>query len=463
MKLILYVFIMLLLFPICSNAQLRNNGNLRMHLESNIGLFGDFSNNGNFTNNLGTLHVVGSNPQKFNGTNLIHTNNLIINKASNSLQLDNVLQIAGILTFTNGLIQTDHLDITTEFVNFLDGASYTGESNTSHIDGVVRKTGNDAFVFPTGDNSILRPIAITPPASATDHFTSYYTEGNPQEFYSASSLGADLDHISACEYWILNRTGGNSNVAVTLSWDSNSCGVDNLCDLRVSRWDGAQWISGGNGGVSGTEASGTLVSGTNCSVPEPISSFSPFTLGSFSSDNPLPISLISFDAKVCESSVCLSWQTASEINNDFFTVEKSKDGVTWEAFVNLKGAGNSQSVLNYKTIDKSPFSDHSYYRLKQTDFNGEFKYSSIEGVYLENSIAQRLTIYPNPARDNVTIKGLSTELKNIKIYNLMGQEVTSSVMIIKNNITSVELDISLLIQGTYYVKTNNQHNSIIKQ
>lgn len=463
MRLILILVIAALSYPVSSNGQVQNNGDLRMHAGSQIGLFGDFSNNGNFTDNLGALHAVGSKPQTFDGANTIQTNNFIINKTNSSLQLDNVLQIADILTFTNGIIKTDHADIATEFVEFLDGASYTGESDASHIDGVIRKTGNEAFVFPTGNNSILRTIAITSPFSVSDHFTAYYAENNPNGLYSSSSLGTGLDHISECEYWILNRTGGSSNIAVSLSWDSNSCGVDNLCDLRVAQWNGAQWISAGNGGVTGTTDTGTLVCGTSCSVPEPITNFSPFTLGSFSSDNPLPINLISFEATECESFICLKWETASETNNDFFTVEKSNDGKKWVGFKNVNGAGDSQTQLQYKTTDKSPYMGKSYYRLKQTDFNGAFEYSSIEVINLENPHAQRLNIYPNPARENITIKGLASEVTNVKIYNLMGQEVTSSVIVLKNSNTNVQIDISRLIPGTYYVKTNNQYNSIIKQ
>ncbi len=463
MKLISYALLTLVLYPINLSAQVQNNGNLRMHTGSNIGLFGNLTNNGAFTNNLGTLHVVGSNPQTFNGSSVIHFNNFTINKSSNSLQLDNILQIGGVLTFTNGLILSDYGDIATEFVNFLDGATYTGASNASHIDGAIRKTGNSAFVFPTGDNTILRTIGITAPGVATDHFTAFYAENNPDGLYSGASLDVGLDHVSACEYWMLDRTGGSSNVAVTLSWASNSCGVDNLCDLRVSRWDGARWSSAGNGGVTGTSVSGTLVSGTSCAVPASIASFSPFTLGSFTSNNSLPITLVSFKAQVCDNVVCLSWQTASEINNNFFTVEKSPDGLIWDGFEVIRGAGTSQTILNYKTIDKYPSSGLSYYRLKQTDFNGEFEYSSIVSVYLEKPNDRRLTIYPNPASDNITINGLPADVNHIKIYNLVGQEVTISVKITRSSESDLQLDISLLKLGMYHVRTNNNYSSFIKQ
>ncbi len=462
MKLVVNILLMLLLYPVCSYGQIQNQGNLRMHSGSDVGIFGDFSNEGTFTNNLGALHIVGSSLQTLNGTNLIHTNNLIIDKSNNSLKLDNVLQIGGVLTFSNGSIVTDEADIATEFVEFLDGASYTGASDANHIDGVVRKTGNDAFDFPTGDSSTLRTISISAPGSITDHFTAFYSATDPDGSYSRNSLESGIDNVSACEYWILNRTGGSSNVEVTLSWGSNSCEVNILCDLLVSRWDGSQWTSEGNGGYTGTTDSGTVVSGADCTTPAPVSNFSPFTLGSTTNGNLLPISLTSFDASVCIKSVCLEWQTATEINNDFFTLEKSVDGVNWEAFHEVAGAGNSQTILNYSVIDHAPFSGYSYYRLKQTDFDGHFEYSSIKLVYFDAKDERRLIIYPNPSQDIINLQGLRAEINQVQIFNSVGQEVNPDVKFIQRAGANVQVDISLLSPGMYHVKTNKKYSCFVK-
>lgn len=463
MKLMPYVLLVLLWYPSTSNGQVQNNGNLRMHAGSNVGLFGDLTNVGTLTSNLGTLHVVGTTAQVVSGNSTLEFNNLILNKASDTLKVDAELQIAGNLTFTSGMILSDQVDSATEYIHFLNAATYSGASNSSHINGVIRKTGNEAFVFPTGNSTILRPIGISAPALITDHFTAFYTESDPDGSYNRSALSVDLDHVSACEYWILNKTGGSSNVEVTLSWDTNSCGVDNLCDLQVAQWDGAQWTSSGNGGVSGTIVSGTLVSGASCSVPASVSSFGTFTLGSTTSNNPLPIELLSFTANECENAVCLEWQTASEINNDFFTLEKSIDGVAWQSFITLLGAGNSHSTINYNAIDKDPFSGLSYYRLKQTDFNGDFEYSPIVSVFLENQHDQGVTVYPNPASKYVTIKGQFIKDSPMEMYSSKGQEVTSFVKIIQRSAYNVLLDVSFLVPGIYYVKINSRYSLIIKQ
>lgn len=465
MKSLLYIVIIissLLEGTFYSYGQIQNNGNFRMHSKSQMGFFGDFTNEGSFDNNLGTLYATGSQAQIFSGTNVIQTNNFNINKESESLHLNNVLRIDSILTFNKGRITTDRSDITTEYVEFQDDAIYVSASDSSHIDGVIRKIGNDDFIFPTGDSNMLRTISISAPSSVSDHFTAYYTENDPDNIYSRSSLDIGIDHVSACEYWILNRTGGGSNVAVSLSWDTNSCGIDNLCDLLVSRWDGAQWTSEGNGGVTGTTATGTLVSGTDCTTPASVTNFSPFTLASISGNNPLPISLILFEAQACERSVCLSWQTESETNNDYFTVEKSEDGVNWKLVKDVEGAGNSNSILNYETIDKNPYSGISYYRLKQTDFNGEFEYTEIRSVNFKGTNDEEYTIYPNPSKDIITISGLISEKENFKYYNSMGQEVTSFIKTLQRNNSSLQLDISELTKGVYYIRTENIYESFIK-
>ena len=465
MKSLLYMSIIIsfqLTGSFSSFGQIQNNGNLRMHSGSQMGFFGDFINEGSFNDNLGTLYVTGSKAQTFSGINLIQVNNFTINKASESVHLNNVLRIDSLLTFTNGFITTDHSDINTEYVEFQNNAMYINASDSSHIDGVIRKVGNDAFIFPTGNSNMLRTISISAPSNVSDHFTAYYTENNPDSLYSRSSLDIGIDHISACEYWILNRSGGSSNVEVSLSWDSNSCGVDNLCDLLISRWDGAQWTSEGNGGTTGSTAKGTLVSGTDCTTPSSVTNFSPFTLASNSSNNLLPIILISFEVKACEKSVCLSWQTETEINNDYFTVEKSKDGFSWEVVVVLDGAGNSSSTLRYETVDESPYFGVSYYRLKQTDYNGDFEYSDIRSVNFKNSNNQEYIIYPNPSSAIITISGLITEKDNIRYYNLLGQEVSALIKTISMSDSSLQLDISRLQNGVYFIRTKNMYESFIK-
>lgn len=458
MKTKLQLIIAFFLLDISSFAQVQNNGDLKIHNGASIGFFGDFTNHGIMTNNLGEVHVVGGNTQTFNGSSLIHTNNFIINKNGNSLKLDNELQIAGALTFIKGKILSDRMDTITEFVHFLDGAIHTGASDSSHIDGVIRKTGAEAFVFPTGNNDYLRIIGISAPENITDYFTAFY-KAIPDTIYDKNALDSGLNHISDCEYWGLTNTGSSSNVEVNLSWGLNSCGVTNLCELQVARWNGTYWTSEGNGGVSGNTSLGTIASGSNCSTPLAISNFGPFTLGSISSNNPLPIKLLSFQAKKCDNETCLSWKTASEINNDYFTVEKSLDGLTWEELLTMNGAGNSSVVIDYDAIDENPFLGTSLYRLKQTDFNGQYSYSEIRTVAHGNSNI-KISAFPNPANNQLTINGEPSEIKDFIIYNSWGQNITSSIQIISNHESIVKINITSLPSGFYTLITKSGSSAI---
>jgi hypothetical protein len=93
--------------------------------------------------------------------------------------------------------------------------------------------------------------------------------------------------------------------------------------------------------------------------------------------------------------VLLEWETASEINNDYFTIEKSHDGLNYDEIGNIEGNGTTNNTFNYSFIDRET-SVGAYYRLKQTDFEGVFKY---EGFLFQDYLDQQeneITFYPNP-------------------------------------------------------------------
>lgn len=104
----------------------------------------------------------------------------------------------------------------------------------------------------------------------------------------------------------------------------------------------------------------------------------------FNPSSPLPVELISFDATVVDEqkSVVLEWETASESNNDYFTIERSVDGYNWESITSVNGMGNSSVTTRYAYKDRQPMKGVSYYRLKQTDFNGDSEFFDIRSVMI---------------------------------------------------------------------------------
>lgn len=176
----------------------------------------------------------------------------------------------------------------------------------------------------------------------------------------------------------------------------------------------------------------------------------------------LSIELLNFSATAEDHKhVELYWQTASEVNNDYFTLERSVDGITWEIVTMIDGAGNSSKLLDYSATDKTPYPGISYYRLKQTDFDGKFNYSQIRSVAIpENS---EPNIYPNPLHSQLTIEGSVAELKEIIIYNLLGQDVTPLTQQITKDKTKSVIDVSQLKTGIYYIKTKTILSKVYKQ
>lgn len=147
-----------------------------------------------------------------------------------------------------------------------------------------------------------------------------------------------------------------------------------------------------------------------------------FTIGNTDLSTPLPVELISFTAQIEHGEVMLHWATASEKNNNYFTIQRSKNIEEWEDVVHVAGAGNSIEKREYTTSDGWPYEGVSYYRLKQTDFDGAFTYSSVRRVEIVSE--EILRVYPNPTRSDFNlITGFDLNSNEISLINLMGQVV----------------------------------------
>ena len=188
-----------------------------------------------------------------------------------------------------------------------------------------------------------------------------------------------------------------------------------------------------------------------------------FTLGTIDTNQTaLPLELIDFDAKVInDNTVELTWRTASETNNGFFTVMRSDDLVTWENVSIVNSHVNSPDLFLYHAVDTNPYNGISYYRLKFTGLEGEYSYSKIRNVKI-NGNPHYINIYPNPATDRITVAGDESELESIKVYDAQGQDITTLVSVVKEGKGKVILDLSKLDNGIYYIKSKTTSNSIYK-
>ena len=115
-----------------------------------------------------------------------------------------------------------------------------------------------------------------------------------------------------------------------------------------------------------------------------------------------PVEWLDFQARVDERTVVLEWATATEYNNDHFVVERSVEGLMFEAIGSVDGVGNSRHIQQYQAVDERPLSGISYYRIRQVDFDGTSSYSQVVAVEMGN--ARYIRVYPNPVQDRFVLE-----------------------------------------------------------
>jgi len=171
---------------------------------------------------------------------------------------------------------------------------------------------------------------------------------------------------------------------------------------------------------------------------------------------PTPIDLISFDASCDGQKVILNWVTASEKNNDYFTIERGIKPAELTAIGTSKGAGNSTMVLSYKFIDPSPIVSNDkiiYYRLSQTDYDGKSERFNIISLQECNSIKERFSVQPNPTNGMISLdySGSNDDVISVEIYTLLGERIYY------REAFQSKIDISPFSSGMYlvYLKTGS--------
>ena len=416
---------------ITSTASIQAVGNATIEI-----IDGNFTNNGTYT--MGTENILfsGSTSGSISGASDNDFYQLTVNNSNGVTHASSgYVAVNNLLSFSNGLLNTG-----SNFLIINDNATVVGDNTNKYINGNCRKVGDDAFVFPVGNNGKYAPIAITAPGNITDHYTATYFNQNPNPLYDVSLKEPSINHVSTLEYWTLDRTAGTSNVKVSLYWDTASV-VNNLSELRVVRWDGSLWVDAGNSATSGNSNSGNITS-------EMVSSFSPFTFGSSTLNNPLPVELVAFSAECLSGTAQLKWTTASEINCDYYQVEKMDISNNFTTIGRVLGNGNSNQFSNYQFEDDNS-NQLSYYRLTQVDFNGEFHTYNDKIVYSNcDEINFNMDVFGNINEATIVVNRFIEE-SVIKIYDLNGSVVLTTVKSLGYGANKINLSNSNLSAGMY--------------
>lgn len=400
---------------------------------------------------------------------------------SGSNYIDNLSQT---MTFSPGVagqyisIDFTAFDIINDVISFYDGtstsdpliASYSGTATPVSI-GATGPTGSITVVFTSGNFTTRAgwEATVSCNANAVGSTCLVMTDG------------ANYRTCSGCFYDI-GGSGSNYTTSITQTatiWPIYAGDIVSLTfssfdiiDDVISFYDGTSTTDPLIGTYTGTTSPGT-VTATNTTGALTVE----FTSDAFttragweatiapmscSGTVVLPVELIHFSAEEETGRVHLNWATASELNNDYFTVERSLDGQQWEPIMMIPGAGNSSQVIHYTGVDEFPLDGWSYYRLKQTDFDGTFAYSQVVAVELGNVGGSEVNVYPNPTTGQLTLSGAEVELTEIQVLDVLGQDVTSSLNIVRRD-QQIKLDLTGLPSGIYMVRTKTIASRVYKQ
>jgi hypothetical protein len=376
---------------------------------------------------------------------------LTINNSA-GVTLNSPITISGVFTLTNGLLTTTATNLLTLGAT----ATVSGGSSTSFVNGPVALTARltTPMVAPIGKGSAYRPLtSVMTSLTGSGTLTAEQFETAPTGVVNIPGV----DKISTVRYFRVDKsagiTGGNANL--TLSWGADD-GVTDAANLTVcGQADGGDWIYQSHASyVQLTGSTGTVTTGNNPAT----NATGNFALGNLTGGtNPLPVNLSSFTASPSNGAMKLSWKTSVETDNHGFNVERSADKSVWATLTFIQGQGNSNSTKAYSYSDNSiNKAGKYYYRLKQIDNNGGFKYSNmVEADFVLPTVYSLNQNYPNPFNPNTMISYSLPLASNVKIsvYNAIGE----TVQILENGFKvagnySVSFNAANIPSGIYFYR-----------
>lgn len=407
----------------------------------------------------------------FNAANSSDFNNIKIDNAA-GVQINNDIEISNNLALTDGLLTPGAAGSIT--ITNLSENAITESGSSSYINGALSKiiADNGNFAFPVGNASQFKQINITNAdisVGGNTTWTAEYLGSNPiTDIKSGDEL--ETGGISGNDRWALGCPTSATG-QVTLYWNANSA-LDpdlDLNNVRVAKLDQAanpdEWYSQGNTATTGNNTEGSVTSDAGVTFSQQI-----FALGAVT-QAPLPVELIYFTANSNIDNVELLWGTASETNNDYFEVQRSADAVNFETIGKVWGTGNSSIQIDYSFADDKPMSGINYYRLKQTDFNGQIEYHKTikinwdDNVFTEETIA----VNPNPYASGellLTFKTLEPYTPiDVSVVNFYGSTVYHASLMLPESkqLNLIPIAMEKPIPGVYFVVVKTRSGSYIEK
>jgi fibronectin-binding autotransporter adhesin len=402
-------------------------------------------NLGTFTARSSTVTFNTSGAQAIGGTATTIFYNLSINNSSN-ITLNRPAIVSNFLSMVSGKLITTNTNVLT----CTSTASASIGSSLSYVDGpMVHTVASSALAtrtFPIGKGSAYRPAVIS-----VTHSSALSVTYRGEVFNSPASglpytLPASIANVSNVRYVKFTRqsVANFSSGTVQMYYDTDD-GVTDKNSLLIAMDNGTtQWTN--IGGTATANVTGNITSAS-------ISSFnSYFALGNPpGGTNPLPISLSSFTATLFKTHVDVKWTTQSEINNDYFNVERSADNISYYSIGIVDGHGTTTQMNNYSFIDNNPLRGISYYRLRQTDFDGTSE--TFSPVVINNRGNGIFTVYPNPSSSAVVHLSSDIQLTkaSVSVQDITGKEVPFSATPQENGTMDIYIDEYYASRGGIFI------------
>ncbi len=289
---------------------------------------------------------------------------------------------------------------------------------------------NDSFILSGNDNAAIeqennpeKPTGISSRLNREWRVQETGTVGTIEVTYDLSTitgpLGVGTNNLNFLR--LLVDDDGDFNTGATLIAPSSIDGTNNTATFQVDFTDGQYYTLGS------TEVAA------------------------------LPITLISFTVNSEETTgVTLNWVTSQEINNAFYTIERSTDGINFEAIGTRESQGNGDQLLHYEFKDLNPLSGRLYYRLKQTDRNGDFEYSELRSVYIDDSVDISFKAYPNPIsmgqKLRISHRVTEDQSVDIQISDIKGSIHTTAHVSLQANDSYFELSTNNFTRGLNIIR-----------
>lgn len=442
----------------------------------NIDNWGLITLTGDWTNNSSTNAFINSSPgttefmgaaQTITGSTTTNFYNLTLTgTGTKTLAINTVAE--GTLALNNRELDTqgNWMHVTNASTTAI---TRTGAMNSTPVQGFVSSTGagrlrwntnsTGTYIFPVGSSigsPRFRPVALTPSNTSANTYAIRFVNNDPTiDGYPITVKDPNIGNINPYWYQKINNISGTTNPDITLFFDNIADNIAPLPSLIMAQWawnaPPVQWRA----------ISGVTIAGAASPV---LSSLTKSAWISFTTENfnlapqstPLPVELISFTGTCSNDGINLKWVTASEINNDYFILEGSDDGVAFTEITKIDGAGTTSALTEYFAFDNLQKNNFKrYYRLLQYDFDGVYKESGIIFVNCLNNTnaGTAIEVYPNPTFDYINIlilQDIEGDAK-ISIVNVLGQVILSKVYPVARGMQQIKINLESFAPDMYHI------------